>query len=298
MMQGTRTEALGPAPRPLLKRSRGLLRFLQRKPMGAVGVAVLGAACLVALLAPLVAPRDPFAQSRELRLAAPTLQHLFGTDVMGRDVLSRVVYGTRVSVYVGLMGMLLSSLVGAVLGVSSAYFGGKYDLVLQRFVDVLSAFPALILAVAIMAVLGQSLNNVLIAITVVLSYRAIRVIRSQALSVKENVYVNAARALGASHLRIMLHHILPNTFAAFLVISSASLGSVIVLEASLSFLGVGTPTSVVSWGSMLSADNAQYFAAAPWIAIFPGLALTLVVFAINMLGDALRDVLDPRLRGQ
>jgi len=272
--------------------------FIVSRPLGGTGVIILAVACFVALAAPVIAPYDPFDQSAELRLNSPSLLHPFGTGVLGRDVLSRTIYGARVSIYVGLLGMTLSSLAGAILGITSAYYGGKYDLILQRFVDVLSAFPSLLLAITIMAVLGQSLNNVVIAITVVLCYRAIRTIRSQALSVKETDYVLAARALGSSNARIMLRHILPNTFGPFLVISSASLGSVIVIEASLSFLGVGTPTSVISWGSMLSGDNATYFASAPWIAIFPGLALTLVVFAINVLGDSLRDVLDPKLRGR
>ena len=271
---------------------------MQTRPLGGTGLVILFIAIIIAAFAPLVAPYDPHAVSARDQLLAPSLQHFFGTDILGRDVFSRVMFGTLVSVVrVGLPAMLISTAVGTFLGISSAYYGGKYDLILQRFVDVLSAFPSLVLAIAIMAALGQSLNNVVIAITVVLVYRIIRTVRSQALSVKANMYMDAAKAVGVGDFRIMLRYMLPNTFAAFVVVSTASLGSVIVIEASLSFLGVGTPSNVISWGSMLSIDTAQYFATSPWIGIFPGLALTIVVFGINVLGDALRDALDPRLRG-
>ncbi len=275
-----------------------LWNFMRTRPLGGTGLVILIVAVFVAASAPLIAPYEPHAVSARDQLQAPSLQHFFGTDILGRDVFSRVIFGTLVSVVrVGLPAMIVSTAVGTFLGISSAYYGGKYDLILQRFVDVLSAFPSLVLAIAIMAALGQSLNNVVIAITVVLVYRIIRTVRSQALSVKANMYMDAARAVGVGDFRIMLRYMLPNTFAAFVVVSTASLGSVIVLEASLSFLGVGTPSSVISWGSMLSIDTAQYFATSPWIGIFPGLALTIVVFGINVLGDSLRDALDPRLRG-
>ncbi len=300
-MEAQRTTVVA-LPRVARRRQRTwyiqLGQFILTKPLGGTGLIILAGACLVAVLSPFIAPYDPYAISSRSQLLPPGAQHWFGTDVLGRDVFSRVLYGTWVSmVRVGLPAMLLSTVVGTVLGITSAYYGGKYDLILQRFVDVLSAFPSLVLAIAIMAALGQSLNNVVIAITVVLVYRIIRTVRSQVLSVKVSMYVDAARAIGAGDLRIMYRHILPNTFAAFVVVSTASLGSVIVIEASLSFLGVGSPSSVISWGSMLSIDTAQYFATSPWIGIFPGLALTIVVFGINVLGDALRDVLDPRLRG-
>ncbi len=300
-MEAQRTTAVA-LPQVARKRQRTwytqLWQFILNKPLGGTGLIIVAGACVVAVLSPFIAPYDPYAMSSRSQLLPPGTQHWFGTDVLGRDVFSRVIYGTWVSVVrVGLPAMLLSTAVGTVLGITSAYYGGKYDLILQRFVDVLSAFPSLVLAIAIMAALGQSLNNVVIAITVVLVYRIIRTVRSQALSVKVSMYVDAAKAIGAGDLRVMYRHILPNTFAAFVVVSTASLGSVIVIEASLSFLGVGSPSSVISWGSMLSIDTAQYFATSPWIGIFPGLALTIVVFGINVLGDALRDVLDPRLRG-
>lgn len=300
-MEAQRTTAVT-LPQVARKRQRTwytqLWQFILNKPLGGTGLIIVAGACVVAVLSPFIAPYDPYAMSSRSQLLPPGTQHWFGTDVLGRDVFSRVIYGTWVSmVRVGLPAMLLSTAVGTVLGITSAYYGGKYDLILQRFVDVLSAFPSLVLAIAIMAALGQSLNNVVIAITVVLVYRIIRTVRSQALSVKVSMYVDAAKAIGAGDLRVMYRHILPNTFAAFVVVSTASLGSVIVIEASLSFLGVGSPSSVISWGSMLSIDTAQYFATSPWIGIFPGLALTIVVFGINVLGDALRDVLDPRLRG-
>lgn len=291
-------------PLPEIARSRRrtwyfqLWNFMRTRPLGGTGLVILVAACMIAVLSPFITPYNPHEMNAQARLVPPNTQHWFGTDVMGRDVLSRVIVGTWVSlVRVGLPALFFSALAGTVLGITSAYYGGKYDLILQRFVDVLSAFPSLVLAIAIMAALGQSLNNVVIAITVVLVYRIIRTLRSQALSVRASMYVDAARAVGAGDLRIMTRYILPNTFAAFVVVTSASLGYVIVIEATLSFLGVGSPTSVISWGSLLSIDTAQYFATSPWIGIFPGLALTIVVFGINVLGDALRDALDPRMRG-
>lgn len=276
---------------------RALVRFCRRKPLGAVGLVILLAAVAVAVLGPTLAPHDPYQVRSRAILQPPSAAFWFGTDILGRDIFSRAIYGARVSMYVGLMAVLLGTTTGSLLGLVSAYFGGKVDLIVQRFIDSLSAFPALLLAIAIMAVLGQSLNNIIIAVTIVWIPRSTRTIRSVALSVKEAVYVEAARAIGAGHLRLVFRHILPNCMAAYMVLGTASLGGVIIVEASLSFLGVGTPAHIISWGAMLSSDQLQYFAAAPWVGIFPGLTLSLVVFGVNVLGDALRDVLDPRLRG-
>ena len=281
-----------------LKRSAvGLARFTKRRPLGATGLYILVFAVAVAALGPLVAPYDPWETHRTARLLPPSGTYWMGTDALGRDILSRVIYGARVSMYVSVITTLAATSIGATLGVSSAFFSGKFDLIVQRFVDAQSAFPSLLLALAIMAAFGASLNNVIIALTVIFSSRGVRVIRSQALSVKELPYIEAARAIGASNLRIMARHVLPNTFGPMMVVATTLLGAAILLESSLSFLGAGIPATVISWGGMLSGDVLRNFPGAPWIGLAPGFALTTVVFGINVYGDALRDILDPRLRG-
>jgi peptide/nickel transport system permease protein len=230
------------------------------------------------------------------RLQSPSIEHLFGTDHAGRDMLSRVMVGAKTSIYVGVLAVLISSVVGATVGVTSAYFGGKYDLVVQRFVDVLQALPGLILALALMAALGASLNNVVIAITVTSTAGKIRVIRSAALGVLGMQYVDAARAIGASDRRIMVVHILNNSLAPLIIVATAALGGAILAESSLSFLGLGVPPPHASWGRLV-AGSREWAEMAPWLLIFPGLALTLTVYGFNVLGDALRDIWDPRLRG-
>jgi ABC-type dipeptide/oligopeptide/nickel transport system permease subunit len=248
-----------------------------------------------AILAPVVAPYDPLEQEW-VKFTPPTTENLLGTDQLGRDVLSRIIYGARVSMYVGIISVLVGISAGTLVGIVSAYFGGIVDLVVQRLVDALMGFPPVILALALMAALGGSVNNVIIALVVVLLPGAIRVIRSQVLSIKELDYVLAAQAIGARPLRVMLRHILPNVLASYIVLGTITLGFAIIIEASLSFLGVGVSPDVPTWGSMLSDGANRYIRDAPWLAVFPGLAISIVVFAINFLGDALRDVLDPRLR--
>ena len=274
-----------------------LAGFTKRRPLGATGFYILVFAVAMALIGPLIVPFDPWETHRYDALKAPNTTFWLGTDALGRDILSRVIIGARVSMYVSVVTTVTATTIGATLGVSSAYIGGKFDLILQRFVDAKTAFPSLLLALAIMAAFGASINNIIIALTVIFSSRGIRVIRSQALSVKELPYVEAARAAGASNLRIMLRHILPNTFGPMMVVGTTMLGAVILLESSLSFLGVGIPATVVSWGGMLSGDVLRNLPGAPWIGLAPGFALTIVVFGINIYGDALRDILDPRLRG-
>jgi peptide/nickel transport system permease protein len=273
-------------------------RFTKKKPLGATGLYVLIFAVILAAIGPSIAPHDPWDNYQHSRLVAPDSTFWFGTDHLGRDVLSRTIYGARISIFVGLITTVFATLIGAFVGVSSAYFGGRFDLIIQRFVDAKSGFPSLLLALALMAALGASLTNVIIALTIIYSSRAVRVVRSQSLSIKETAYIDASRAIGARHLRIILRHILPNTFGVVMVIATVTLGSAILLEASLSFLGVGMPVTVISWGGMLSGDILRNFAVAPWIGIFPGFALTAVVFGINVYGDALRDILDPKLRGR
>jgi len=222
---------------------------------------------------------------------------VLGGDSLGRDVLSRLFYGGRVSLYVGLVSISFGITIGSILGAVSAYYGGKLDLIIQRFVDAFIAFPGIILGLAIMAVLGSGVNNIIFALFLVLAPSAIRTVRAQALAVKESEYVLAATAVGAGDFRIILRHIMPNLMSIFIILFSLNLGYAIIVESTLTFLGVGVPPDVPSWGGMLAEGGFAYIKDAPWLAIAPGVALALAVFSINLLGDALRDVLDPRLRG-
>lgn len=273
-------------------------RFIRQKPLGATGLGILFVAAVIGIVGPNFTPHDPLKANAFAILESPNPTYWFGTDVLGRDILTRIILGARVSLYVGILAVAGAAILGSAIGVTSGFYGGYYDLLVQRFIDALSAFPSLLLAIALMAAFGQSLNNIILALAIIFTPRFTRVVRSVTLGIKEYPYVEAARAIGSSNLRIMLLHVLPNTFASLMVISTASVGTMIIIEASLSFLGVGTPSHIVSWGAMLSGDTQAYFSGAPWIGIFPGAALSLVVFGINVFGDALRDVLDPKLRGR
>jgi peptide/nickel transport system permease protein len=277
---------------------QAIASFSRRKPLGAVGGAIVVLLILVALLAPVIAPFDPYETHPTFSYASPGGDLFLGGDQVGRDVLSRLIYGTRISLYVGIVSVLIGATVGTLVGITSAYLGGIIDLILQRILDAIMAFPGIILAIAIMAGLGRaSLENVIIALVIVLTPGAARTIRSRTLSLKEMDFVLAARAVGASDGRILFRHILPNCFSIYIVFFSITLGFAIVAEASLSFLGVGAPPDAPSWGGMLAQSASKYIEVAPWLAVFPGIAIALVVFGVNMLGDALRDILDPRLRG-
>jgi peptide/nickel transport system permease protein len=251
---------------------------------------------IAGLCADFIAPYDAYEIDQRLQFGPPNVAHWLGTDEFGRDVFTRIIYGTRIALLIGFAASFLGATVGAMVGVMSAYLGGKTDLVLQRVLDVMLAFPLLVLALAIVSVLGRSLPNLIIAIAIPIIPRTARVVRASALGAKENVYVEAARAVGSSHLRVMWRHIAPNIMAPFLIIMTAQLGSAILTEASLSFLGLGTAEPTPSWGLMLSGGAPMYAEKAPWLAIFPGLAISLAVFGFNMLGDSLRDTLDPKLR--
>jgi peptide/nickel transport system permease protein len=274
------------------------LTFCRRKPLGAVGAAILLAFMVVALLAPVISPYDPYDLHPQFLYTPPSHDFPLGTDQVGRDVLSRLCYGARISLFVGFVSVSIGITLGALLGFLSAYLGGTFDLVGQRVVDALMAFPAIILALGIMAVLGASLLNVIMALVIVLAPSAVRTVRAQALAVKEMDYIMAARAVGCSHGRIMFRYLVPNCVGVLIVLATISLGYAIITEASLSFLGVGVPPDVPTWGGMLAKAGSGYVEAGPWLAVFPGLALTLAVFGFNLLGDALRDVLDPKLRGR
>jgi peptide/nickel transport system permease protein len=274
-----------------------LARFARKKPLGTAGGALILAMLVTAIFAELLQTHDPIATDAAYTLGAPSAEHWLGTDHLGRDIYSRIVHGARVSLIVGVASTLMGSVLGGIIGLLSGYIGGKTDLVTQRALDILQGLPLLVLALVMSAALGPALHNVIIAISIPIIPRAARVIRSSVLSIREMQYVEAARALGVRHLRIAFRHILPNTMGPFIVLCTAQLGSAILVEATLSFLGLGVPEPYPSWGRMLSVSAAEYAQKAPHLVLFPGVAISLAVFGSNLLGDALRDTLDPRLRG-
>jgi len=273
-----------------------LWRFLRKKPLGAAGGLLVLVIILMAVFADVLARQDPVRTDPARTLSPPTALHWLGTDHLGRDIYSRIVHGARVSLIVGLASTLLGAVLGGVAGLLSGYVGGITDLVSQRILDIMQGLPLLILALVMSAALGPSLPNVIIAISVPIIPRAARVIRSSVLAIREMPYVEAAQALGVRRSRIAFRHILPNTMGPFMVLITAQLGSAILVEAALSYLGLGVPEPYPSWGRMLSVSAAEYAQKAPWLVLFPGVAISLAVFGTNLLGDALRDILDPRLR--
>jgi peptide/nickel transport system permease protein len=277
-------------------RSQRLLGFLRRELLGTFGLVLVLLMAATGLSAELIAPYSPTANDFAAMMEAPSWAHPLGTDQFGRDLLSRIIFGARTAMLVGLSSALVGGILGLVLGVGSAYFGGKTDLVLQRACDVLMAFPLIILALAVVAIFGTGVQNVIIAITVPLVPRCARVVRSSALAIREVAYVDAARALGFGHTRIILCHMVPNVMAPFLIMVTAFVGQAVLAEASLSYLGLGVQEPVPAWGLMLQGGAEDFAQTAPWIAIFPGLAIVLSVLGINLFGDALRDTLDPKLR--
>ncbi len=270
--------------------------FCRRRPLGAIGAAVVVLMLAVAVSAELVAPYDPVAVDFGAMLARPGAHHWLGTDAFGRDVLSRLLYGARTALLVGFGSALMGATGGAIIGVGSAYFGGKVDLYVQRLMDIFLSFPLIILALALVAILGNSIPNVIMAITIPMIPRSALVIRSSALAIREMPYVDAARAAGFGHVRIIMRHMLPNVMAPYLIMLTAFLGQAILLESSLSFLGLGVQEPTAAWGLMLRGAAVDFAESAPWMAIFPGLAISLAVFAFNLFGDSLRDALDPKLR--
>ena len=294
--RGTLTVAR-PVPAPTVRAWRWTISFLRNKPLGAAGGIVVVMLILTAILAPLLTPYDPIQVRADWRLLPPDTTHPLGADEQGRDVLSRVLFGARVSLYVALGTVVINTLIASVVGILSGYLGGTFDSLVQRIVDAIMAFPFLILMLTLMMMFGSSMENLFIALGFVLGVKNSRVVRAAVLSLKENAYIEAARAIGGSGLRIMVVHLLPNTFAPLIVIASLTWAQAILAESSLSFLGFGVPPPDPSWGRMISGKGRELMEQAPWIALFPGIALGLTVFGFNMLGDALRDVLDPRLKG-
>ena len=296
---GIRGAALG-----VLKRQAvGLKRFSRSKPMGAAGLVFVVLIVLAAIFAPVVSPYDPYASNLNenglpVRLEGPGASFPLGTDALGRDVLSRIIYGARISLVVGLGAVALGTLFGALVGLASGYFVGKVDQVLQRVVDTLMAIPAIVLALAVITMLEPGLFNIILVIAIVIAPGTSRVVRGTVLAIKENVYIEAARSIGAGGTRIVFRHILPNVFAPIIVIASIWVGNAIVIEAALSYLGLGTPPPTPTWGGMLALEGRRHLENAPWLALAPGAAISIAVLSVNMLGDALRDVLDPRLRNR
>jgi len=272
--------------------------LIRRQPLGAVGGLLVIVMIVAALFAPQIAMYNPEINDFDAMLEAPSLAHIFGTDEFGRDIYSRIVYGARTAMLVGFTAAIFGSTIGLLIGVTSAYFGGWVDIIIQRVVDILIAFPSIILALAIVIILGRGVGPVIIAITIPMIPTCARVVRSSALAIREIPYVDAARAMGFSHTRIVLRHISPNIMAPYLIMLTTFLGAAILAEASLSYLGLGVQEPTPAWGLMLKSGAEEYAESAPWAVVFPGVAITLAVFGFNLFGDAVRDVLDPKLRSR
>jgi peptide/nickel transport system permease protein len=276
---------------------RRLAFYARRYLLGTIGLAIMIAFVLTALFAGLISRYDPLTVDSAHALARPSMEHWMGTDSFGRDVWSRIINGARISLAVGIGSTSLGAFFGVIIGLTSGYLSGWVDLIFQRVTDILQSLPLLVLALVMTAALGPSLPNVIIAIAIPLIPIVARVIRANTLALREQPFVEAAKSIGMSETRIALRHVLPNTLAPLIVLATAQLGSTILTEASLSFLGLGIPEPYPSWGRMLSESAAEYIRTAPWLVIFPGIAISLAVFGTNLFGDALRDILDPRQRG-
>lgn len=283
------------------KRRHPVLQFMVLQPLGAAGLAFIILMALAAVFAPWVAPYDPLDVKYDAMFAAPSLQHWLGTDNFGRDVYSRIIYGARTALAVGFLASFWGSTVGAIIGVISAYFGGKIDMLIQRVMDVLLSFPIIILALTVAALLGKRIIlgvdiNLVIAIGLPMVPKVARVVRASALAIRELPYIDAARTAGFSHARIIFRHIVPNVTAPYLIMLTAFVAQAILLEASLSFLGLGVTEPTPAWGLMLSGAAVDFYQQAPWMIVFPGLAISLAVFSFNLFGDSLRDWLDPKIK--
>ena len=274
----------------------GTIKFCRRQPLGSVGLALVLVMAVAGLAAEWIAPYSPTANDFAAMTEPPSWAHLMGTDQFGRDLFSRIVFGARTALIVGFSCAIVGGVAGLVLGVASAYFGGRLDLVLQRVLDVVMAFPLIIMALAVIAIFGSGVFNVIVAIAIPLIPRCARVVRSSALAIREVPYIDAARACGFGHARIILRHMMPNVLAPFLIMLTAFVGQAILAEASLSYLGLGVQEPTPAWGLMLQGGAEEFASTAPWIAVFPGLAIALSVFGFSLFGDALRDAMDPKLR--
>ena len=278
--------------------SSQLIDMIRRQPLASAGGLVVLIMIFATIFANFLTPYDPEAASWVNQLTPPSAEFWLGTDAFGRDILTRIIYGARTALFVGFTAAFVGATGGLILGVASAYFGGRFDIICQRLVDIVMAFPLIVLALAVVATLGASTVNVIIAITIPFIPQCARVVRSSALAIREIPYVDAARALGYSHMRIIMKHMIPNVMAPYLIMLTTFVGQAILLEASLSYLGMGVQEPTPAWGLMLQGGAEEFAESAPWVPIFPGLAITLAVFGFNLFGDGLRDVLDPRLRSR
>jgi len=274
-----------------------LIRLVREKPLGTAGGIIVLIMLFVGIFADFAAPYGVNEAHLEDILQAPSAKYILGTDNIGRDLLSRIIYGARISVIVGVCAAALDVVVATAIGIVSGFFGGKTDMIIQRFVDAWMCFPSVFLLLTIMAILGPGMFQVIIVLGISVGIRSSRVVRAAVIGIKQNIYIEAAIAVGAPTKAILLRHILPNIMAPIIIIFTIAMGQAILTEATLSFLGFGIPPPAPSWGGMLSGQGRYYMNIAPWMAIWPGLALAIAVYGINMLGDALRDLLDPRLRG-
>jgi peptide/nickel transport system permease protein len=281
-----------PAPRPGFWR-----RLFREKPLGAAGAVLLLFFLACGLLAPLIAPYGYNDIQPVERMQPPSLAHWFGTDNVGRDVLSRCLYGAQLSVIIGLSGAVLATVISALIGIVSGYFGGRVDMLMQRFVDAWMIFPDLVLLIVVVSVLGPGMPQIIGILGLSLGITGSRIVRSAVVSVREHMYVHAAQSIGAGSPRILWRHVLPNVMPPLIVLLTTRVGTVILAESGLSFLGLGVPPPAPTWGSMLTGSGRTYMFEGPWLALAPGLCLTLVVYATNVFGDALRDLMDPRMRG-
>lgn len=272
------------------------VHLIRRHPLGAVGAIIVAVFMICAIFAEVIAPYDPLQTDASLSLMEPNQNQVLGSDVMGRDMFSRIIHGARISLAVALFSTLIGGSIGVLIGLLSGFLMGWFDLIMQRIVDIMQALPLLVLALVMAAALGPSLENTIIAISIPLVPDVARVVRSTTLSLRQMPFIEAARAAGMGETRIAIRHVLPNTLTPLIVLGTAQLGSAILVEASLSFLGLGIPEPHPSWGRMLSESAAEYVRVAPWLVIFPGLAISATVFGTNLLGDAMRDILDPRQR--
>ena len=275
-----------------------LIDMIRRQPLASAGGLVVLLMIFATIFADFLSPYDPEAASWVNQLTPPSAEFWLGTDAFGRDILTRIIYGARTALFVGFTAAFVGATGGLILGVASAYFGGRFDIICQRLVDIVMAFPLIVLALAVVATLGASTVNVIIAITIPFIPQCARVVRSSALAIREIPYVDADRALGYSHMRIIMKHMIPNVMAPYLIMLTTFVGQAILLEASLSYLGMGVQEPTPAWGLMLQGGAEEFAESAPWVPIFPGLAITLAVFGFNLFGDGLRDVLDPRLRSR
>lgn len=274
-----------------------LIRLVKEKPLGTAGGVIVLVMFVTGIFADFIAPYGYNEIDTSIKLSGPMPGYVLGTDQLGRDLLSRVIYGARISMVVGLGGAAIGTILAAVLGGLSGYLGGKFDIIVQRFVDALMAWPWLLFVLTLMVIVGRGLPQVILVLGLRRGVIDSRIVRSAVIGVKENVYVEAAKAIGAPPWRILARHILPNVFATIIIVFSLDVGNMILQEATVSFLGFGIPPPLPSWGNMLSSEGQRFMIYAPWLAVWPGLALSIAVYGMNMLGDAVRDILDPRLRG-